>query len=226
MGNPDAMVGAYWDHEPDRPRSRPRPRKQVGQSRTRTKGRFLERVNASALRNLKVADTTLDVLMPTNEMLWYVAHTRPRREKKLAEYCEREGFLVTLPCYRTVHKYRGKTVTFRKPLFPGYVFLQLLTHQRQKVYQSDFVANLLDVPDQESFARQLGDILLALDSDLEVRLAPQITEGSRVKIKSGPLRGLEGRVQERAGVTMVLLRLDFISQAAAVKIEATELELI
>ena len=82
------------------------------------------------------------------------------------------------------------------------------------------------MPDQESFARQLGDILLALDSDLEVRLAPQITEGSRVKIKSGPLRGLEGRVQERAGVTMVLLRLDFISQAAAVKIEATELELI
>ena len=164
--------------------------------------------------------------MPANELLWYVAHTRPRREKKLAEYCEREGFLVTLPCYRTVHKYRGKTVTFQKPLFPGYVFLQLQSHQRQRVYQSDFVASLLDVPDQESFSRQLGDILLALDSDLEVRLAPQIAAGSRVKIKSGPLRGMEGWVQERAGVTMVLLRLDFISQAAAVKIEATELELI
>src|SRR5438445_11433114 len=111
--------------------------------------------------------------MPTNELFCYVPHTRPRREKKLAEYWEREGFLVTLPCYRTVHKYRGKTVTFRKPLFPGYVFLQLLTHQRQKVYQSDFVANLLDVPDQESFGRQLGDILLALYSDLEVLLPPQ-----------------------------------------------------
>ena len=56
-------------------------------------------------------------------------------------------------------------------------------------------------------------------------LAPQITAGARVRIKSGPLRGLEGCVQERAGVTMVLLRLDFISQAAAVKIEATELEI-
>jgi len=73
-------------------------------------------------------------------LLWYVAHTRPRREKKLAEYCEREEFRVTLPCYRAVHKYRGKTVTFLKPLFPGYVFLQLLVHQRQKVYQSDYVA--------------------------------------------------------------------------------------
>jgi len=102
--------------------------------------------------------------MTTNEVFWYVAHTRPRCEKKLADYCQREGFLVTLPCYRAVHKYRGKTVAFQKPLFPGYVFLQLLTHQRQKVYQSDYVANMLDVPDQETFAQQLADILRALET--------------------------------------------------------------
>jgi len=164
--------------------------------------------------------------MTTNQVFWYVAHTRPRCEKKLADYCQREGFLVTLPCYRAVHKYRGKTVAFQKPLFPGYVFLQLLTHQRQKVYQSDYVANLLDVPDQETFAQQLADILRALETGLEVRLAPQISAGSRVRIKSGPLRGLEGSVEQRAGTTLVLLRLDFISQAAAVKIDATELEIV
>jgi len=71
----------------------------------------------------------------------------------------------------------------------------------------------------------LGDILRALETDLEVRLAPRISAGARVRIKSGPLRGLEGRVQDRAGVTMVLLRLDFISQAAAVRIDASELEI-
>ncbi|PYL01450.1 MAG: hypothetical protein DME19_01630 [Verrucomicrobia bacterium] len=185
-----------------------------------------EFTGAAALRNLKVAATTLRVLMTMNQLLWHVAHTRPRCEKKLAEYCGREGLMVTLPCYRTMHKYRGKTVTFQKPLFPGYVFLQLLTHQRQKVYQSDYVANLLDVPDQDLFAQQLGDILLALETDLEVRLAPQISPGTRVKIKSGPLRGLEGWVEQREGTTLVLLRLDFIAQAAAVKIDATELEMI
>lgn len=159
-------------------------------------------------------------------VLWYVAHTRPRREKKLAEYCEREGFSATLPCYKSVRKYRGKTVVFEKPLFPNYLFLQLLPHQKQTVYQSDHVANLLDVLDQQLFQTQLGDILTALDSDLEIVLAPQITAGARVKIKSGPLRGVEGLVEKRSGTTYVLLRLDFISQAAAVKIEASELELI
>ncbi|MFO1496799.1 MAG: transcription termination/antitermination NusG family protein [Verrucomicrobiota bacterium] len=164
---------------------------------------------------------------PAGEILpWYVAHTRPRREKKLAEYCHREGFAVTLPCYRSVKKYRGKTAVFEKPLFPNYVFLRLAPPQRQSVYQSDHVANLLEVVDQELFEAQLGDILKALETELEIYLAPQISAGSRVKIKSGPLRGVEGIVEQRSGMTFVLLRLDFISQAAAVKIEASELELV
>lgn len=166
------------------------------------------------------------MLRRVSDLLWFVAHTKPRCEKKLAEYCQRQGFACTLPCYDSAHKYRGKTVVFRKPLFPGYVFLQLASSQRTTVAQNDHVANLLDVFDQETFAHQLGEILLALDSDLEIRLAPSIGTGTRVKIRSGPLQGLEGWVEDRYGRSTVLLRLDFINQAAAVKLEADLLEVI
>ncbi len=140
--------------------------------------------------------------------------------------CEREGISATLPCYRAAHKYRGKTVVFHKPLFPGYVFLQLPGDMRAKVLQGDYVANLLDVFDQDLFFRQLSEILRALETDQEIRLAPLIGTGARVKIKHGPLRGIEGWVESRYGMNTVLLRLDFIGQAAAVKMEAGELELI
>lgn len=159
------------------------------------------------------------------ETLWFVAHTRPRCEKKLVSYCHQENVNTTLPLYRTVHKYRGKTVEFQKPLFPGYVFLRMPPTQRQTVYQSKYVANLLDVHDQELFAGQLADILLALDTELDIRLAPEIGMGQRVVIKSGPLRGMEGWVEKRFGMSTVLLRLDFIGQAAAVKVDADHLEL-
>ncbi len=159
-----------------------------------------------------------------SDLLWFVAHTRPRCEKKLAEFCGQNGLSATLPCYSLAHKYRGKTVVFRKPLFPGYVFLRIQNEDRRKVCQSDFVANLLEVFDQETLARQLEDILQALETDLEIRLAPTIGAGMRVKIKFGPLRGLEGWVEARYGMNVVLLRLDFIGQAAAVKMEATDLE--
>ena len=135
----------------------------------------------------------------------------------------REGIAATLPCCNSAHKYRGKTVVFKKPLFPGYVFLKLEPGQKDSVRQNDHVANLLEVFDQETFARELGDILLALESDLEVRLAPAIGEGMRVRIKSGPLQGLEGWVEKRYGMSTVLLRLNFINEAAAVKIDADQL---
>jgi transcription antitermination factor NusG len=158
------------------------------------------------------------------EILWFVAHVRPRREKKLVEYCSRHALSSKLPCYDSAHKYRGKVVTFQKPLFPGYVFLQLKSDQRPLVSQNENVANLLEVFDQETFQGQLEDIFLALESNVSVRLAPAIGEGTRVRIKTGPLRGVEGWVDARYGVSTALLRLDFISQAAAVKIGAENLE--
>jgi len=159
-----------------------------------------------------------------SEARWFVAHTKPRREKKLVEYCQRQGIAATLPCYESAHKYRGKTVVFQKPLFTGYVFLQIASAQKESVRQSNLVANLLDVFDQETFYQQLKDILLALDTDMDVRLAPAIGEGMRVRIKSGPLQGIEGWVEQRYGMTTVLLRLDFINQAAAVKVAADMLD--
>lgn len=165
-------------------------------------------------------------LRPVSELLWFVAHTRPRREKKLVEFCERQMIAVTLPCYASAHKYRGKTVTFQKPLFPGYAFLQLQPAEITPIRQNENVANLLEVFDQATFSRQLQEILLALESGLEVRLAPTIESGSRVRIRTGPLQGIEGFIESRQGSTIVILRLDFINQAAAVRMSAEDLELV
>jgi transcriptional antiterminator RfaH len=157
-------------------------------------------------------------------LLWYVAHAKPRCEKKLVRHCERERLAATLPCYRTRHKYRGKIAEFLKPLFPGYVFLRIAPEQTRLAQMSNCIANLLTVPDQPQFEQQLRDIERALETDLEVRLAPEIGVGMRVQIKAGPLRGLEGWVEQRHGPDVVLLRLEFIGQAAAVKVGALDLE--
>lgn len=170
-------------------------------------------------------DILISKVTPENSgRRWYVAHTRPRCEKKVFDYCVRERISVTLPCYPSAHKYRGKTVVFQKPLFPGYVFLQVEPRLSAALRQNDHVANLLSVHDQATLEQQLAEIILALESGVEVRLAPTLGEGTRVRIKTGPLRGVEGWVERRHGVDTVLLRLDFISQAAAVRLGADVLE--
>lgn len=156
--------------------------------------------------------------------IWLVAHTRPRCEKKIVEFCSREGIESALPLYRSVKRYRGKKLVFHKVLFPGYVFVRVEPRRRLTLAQHQHVANLLEPPDQKEFADQLGDILRALDSEVEVRLAPEIQPGIRVRLKTGPLRGVEGIVTDRSGTLEVQLRLDFISQGAAVRVAADELE--
>lgn len=158
------------------------------------------------------------------DALWHVAHTRPRCEKKVAEFCAREGLEHVLPLFRSLKRYRGKRLVFHKPLFPGYVFLRIQAGRRESVRQQAHVANLLEPPDQAEFAAQLAAILLALESGGEVRLAPEIAEGQRVRIRQGPLRGIEGVVTRRQGVLELVLSLDFIGQAAAVQVLADEVE--
>ena len=175
----------------------------------------------------ELTEVTDDAQAPQDAQLdWYVAHVRPRCEKKLVEHGKIYNFSTTLPTYSSTKKYRGKVVTFQKPLFPGYVFLQLNRQTREAAIQSNYVANMLVVHDQEEFREQLSDILFALDQQVDIRVEPTIGVGTRVAVRSGPLRGQEGWVEERFGMTTVLLRLDFIGQAAAVKVEADTLELI
>jgi transcription antitermination factor NusG len=174
----------------------------------------------------RASGTPRQLLLVGTRLLWFVAHTQSRCEKKVFQHCEREDLAAIVPSYRAVHKYRGKTVVFQKPLFPSYVILRIRPEQRNKIYQSDHVANLLEVADQDLFERQLSEVMRALETDLEIRLAPAIGNGMRVNIKNGPLQGVEGWVEERYGADTVLLRLDFIGQAVAVKVQAGDLELI
>lgn len=160
------------------------------------------------------------------DSFWFVAHTRPRCEKKVASVASDEQLPCTLPLYRSVRQYRGKRIVFLKPLFPGYVFLKLRDSDVSRFRQNKYIANLLSVVDQPEFERQLADILTALESEIEVRLAPHIGPGARVRIRSGPLRGMEAWVEERNGMLEALLRLDFIGQAAAVRVNAEDLELL
>lgn len=155
---------------------------------------------------------------------WWVAHTKPRCEKRLEDYCRRFGVPCTLPLFKSVKRYGGRTRTFTKPFFPGYAFLHCPADDTLTALRSGHIANLLPVSDQATFTAQLQAILDALNSDHEVRLAPEIQAGQRVRIKSGSLRGMEAWVQDRRGRLEVLLRLDFIGQAAAVSIAADELE--
>lgn len=166
-------------------------------------------------------ETDFEVL--PDPIRWVVVHSRPRREKKVADACRRAGIHAYLPLTARTATYGARRRTFWRPLFGGYLFCRGDADQQRWLKQNQHVANVLSVFDQEGLARQLQHIHAALQSGLVVEVLPFLKEGQRVRVTSGPLKGCEGVVIRMAGRARVVLNVDVIRQAAVVEVDSANL---
>lgn len=166
--------------------------------------------------------------MPQGELLpasdgirtWSVVHTKPRCEKKVAKFCLSRLILEYLPELIRTHRYGKRVRTYHVPLFTGYLFVCTDSVGRQSLRQSNLVANLLIVQDQQNLITQLNQVKFALDHQATIELLPHFTSGMTVQVKSGPLKGLEGVVVKVKNNTRIILNVDFIQKSIAVEVNA------
>ena len=86
------------------------------------------------------------------------------------------------------------------------------------------MARTIRVVDQERLIRELSQVQRALSADVPVDPWPYFREGRLVRVRVGPLRGVEGIVATRKSVTRLVLRVATLGQAVAVEIDAGLLE--
>lgn len=155
---------------------------------------------------------------------WCVCHTKPRCEKKFADLLRAEGMLRYLPLVDSVRRYGKKTKRFTKPLFTGYVFARVPDERRARIFQQDLLARVLPVDNEERFLHQLEDVRRIVASGLELVLHPLLRRGTRVKVVSGPLRGLEGIIDDPKNPQGIVLSVDVLQQGLLVKVPGGDLK--
>ncbi len=155
---------------------------------------------------------------------WYVLHTRPRCEKKIAAYCATLPLPYYLPLRMERKKYQRRQVEVWKPLFPGYVFVRFRAEQKVTLLQSGQVARVLEVKDQERFAGEIEQIRKALGADPALRACQAITAGMKARITAGPFQGLEGMVVKSRAGARVIINVDMIGQGVAIEVDEDMLE--
>lgn len=155
---------------------------------------------------------------------WAVCHTRPRCEKKFAALMHAEQFAHYLPMVSSVRRYGRQTKRFTKPLFPGYVFARIPLHKRSRVYQQELVARLIPVEQEALLLRQLEAVQLLIASGLEINPHPLVRRGTRVKVISGPLYGVEGVVDDPAQPDAIIVAVDVLQQGLRVRMPIEHLE--
>jgi transcription antitermination factor NusG len=160
--------------------------------------------------------------------LWMPVRTKPRQEKKLVEYCDAYDIKCYLPLKKNVHRYQNRTVEFFVPMFPGYVFCNLNEDVYQLLVRSNSVLFKIKIDEagEAYFIEELNSIRVfekaCLESDVIIK--PELKEGAKIKIISGPMAGVAGVVEKRKGKTMVTVNIDILGQSISTEIDAGDLE--
>ncbi len=157
---------------------------------------------------------------------WFVCHTKPRCEKKFADLLTREDCEHSLPLVASERRYGARVRRFTKPLFAGYVFARVSPARRPRLYQQDLLVRFLPVTDEAAFLVQLDAVKTLVASGLEASLHPLLKHGARVRVVSGPLKGVEGMVENPHSPKGVVISMDVLQQGILVAVPLADLKIL
>jgi len=156
---------------------------------------------------------------------WVAFYTLARREKDLARKLEAAGIPFYAPFIRRrLHSTGGRTRSSHVPLFPGYVFSLVDDEQRRVALATNTVSRWLSIPDERTLVSDLRSIKRLIDTEKPLTPEARIEPGQAVRVRSGPLRGLEGIVVKRRGEERLLVAVRMLNQGASIELEDVDLE--
>ncbi|RJP46161.1 MAG: hypothetical protein C4548_03285 [Desulfobacteraceae bacterium] len=155
---------------------------------------------------------------------WRVAHTKSRREKALAHYLAGAGVGYFLPMVCRKQKSKNRERISYIPIFSGYVFFLADDFERLSALRSNHAARIIDVGDEVKLIEELTQIALVMSKGAQVYPYDFIAEGRWVRVKSGPLKDVVGRVVRKDRNYRLVLSVEIIMQSIAVTIDADQVE--
>ncbi len=154
-------------------------------------------------------------------MSWYAVQTQPNRENLAVQHLMRQGFDVWLPLCERIIRHARRSSRVRRPLFPGYLFVNLDIDtarwrsingtvgvsrivsfgQKPSSVNDDFISTLKEA--------EGSDGLIATGED-------SLHPGQDVEILNGPMAGTIGkllRLEAGNRVTILLSMLGHVVQS-------------
>ena len=159
---------------------------------------------------------------------WFAIWTRSRHEKIVRDQLEKKTDVdVFLPTIGKWSRWKDRKKKIDWPLFPGYVFARFVPDERVGILKVDGVVQIISnngmlsaIPDEE-----IDSIRTLVESELAYDPVPLIKEGDMVKVTSGPLKGVVGRLITKKGASArLVLSVDLIGQAVSVEVDAADVK--
>jgi len=160
---------------------------------------------------------------PEDLRLWFVAQLKPNGLGRALEHLHRQGFPTFSPSLKSLHVKSGSQVATRKPLFPGYFFVNFdpTTNGWSAINSTRGVARLVVVDPRNPVPlpqRLMAGLLARCDQNGQLLPHRDLDVGDRIRILSGPFAEFVTQIHElkdrdRVGLLIELMgrqvRADF-----------------
>jgi transcription elongation factor/antiterminator RfaH len=151
---------------------------------------------------------------------WYAVQCLSNREFVAATQLRNQGFTAFLPCQLKTRRHARRFDSVRRPLFPGYLFVQLdLARDRWRSVNGTLgVAKLVGHADTPSAAPvgSIEAIRSACDEFDVMHVNGDIAPGAAIRVACGPFSDLVGRLERLDGAERVHVLLELMGRRTSV----------
>lgn len=157
---------------------------------------------------------------------WYALYTRHQHEKVVAQALSNKRFEIFLPLYNTVHHWKDRNRQLSLPLFPCYVFIRGGLDRRVEVISTPGIhayvgvgGRPIPIPEEE-----IAAVRQTITRCARVEPHPFLKYGDWVRVKYGPLEGIEGILVRKKNQYRLVLSVKLLQQAAAAEVDTWMVE--
>jgi transcription antitermination factor NusG len=161
-----------------------------------------------------------------DERHWHALYTRHQHEKPIARILSNKGHEVFLPLYAATHRWQDRTMHLALPLFPGYVFIRGGLDRQIQILSTPGVFTIVGWAGHPAIIpqAQIEAVRQIVESSIHVEPHPYLKCGDWMRIKSGPLQGLEGILSRKKNFFRLVVSLEMLGRSAAVEIDISCVE--
>jgi transcription antitermination factor NusG len=133
------------------------------------------------------------------------------------------------PAVQKISQWKDRRKLIKLPLFPGYLFVQVNTAPgafTDVLKTRGVVAFVSLEPGKPTpvVPEEISALKLMIESGKEIDIYPRLKEGTRVRMKNGPLKNAEGIIDRRENDYHFVINIELLGRSVAVKLAAPDIE--
>ena len=158
---------------------------------------------------------------------WIAVYTKSRHEQIVINELSKKDIESFCPMFKERRQWSDRKKWVHFPLFRSYVFARIHLKENIFVLQTIGVNKIVKFQNKISIIpdQVINDIKNIVDGGYKIQQVDYFIKGDEVSVVSGPLKGVNGIIQDLKGDSKLIMKVEAIRQAFSIEISPEQLKL-